>query len=276
MNLLKQLVRGLIDFFSQFINKRATSPIPQEVPTVDVVIPAPNQLPTPVKEAMNTDFLNNIHKQFLDAGQYIKEEHKKTQIYLHHTAGNASGRNTIANWNTDDRGRIATCVTISNTGASNSPDGEICQAFSSKHWAYHLGLKQEHFDRFDVPYISLDKLSIGIELCAWGPLTLKGGKFYNYVNRVVSNDEVCELDQPFKGHLYYHRYSDAQIESVKNLLLYWNETYGIPLEYNEDIWDLTERAFSNESGVFTHNSVRRDKSDVFPQPELIEMLKSLA
>jgi hypothetical protein len=31
----------------------------------------------------------------------------------------------------------------------------------------------------------------------------------------------------------------------------------------------------NESGVFTHNSVRADKADVYPCPRLIEMLKSL-
>jgi hypothetical protein len=57
--------------------------------------------------------------------------------------------------------------------------------------------------------------------------------------------------------------------------LHWNKKYEIPLEYNDDIWDVTKRALSNEKGVFTHNSVRPDKADVFPQPELIEMLKSL-
>ena len=223
-----------------------------------------------------TNFIRSIHQQPLDADEYIKEEFAKYQIYLHHTAGNASARNTVSNWNTDKRGKIATCVTISNTGASNSPDGEIVQAFSSKYWAYHLGLKSEHFQRFDLPYRPLDKHSIGIELCAWGPLELREGKFYNYVNREVPADQVCELDKSFKGHIYYHKYTDAQIESVKNLLLYWNDAYDIPLDYNEDIWDVTERAYRMESGVFTHNSVRKDKSDVFPQPELVAMLKSLS
>ena len=225
---------------------------------------------------MSTDFIKSIHQAPLSSDQYIQEECAKYQIYLHHTAGNASARNCVFNWNNDDRGRIATCVVISNQGASNSHDGEIVQAFSSKYWAYHLGLKNDHFKRFDTPYIALDKFSIGIEICAWGPLTLKDGKFYNYVNREVPADQVCELEQPFKGHKYYHKYSDAQIESVKNLLLYWNDVYDIPLDYNEDIWGLTERAYKMEAGVFTHNSVRSDKTDVFPQPELIEMLKSLS
>ena len=225
---------------------------------------------------MSTDFIKSIYQQPLDSGQFVQEETAKYQIYLHHTAGNSSARSTVKNWNTDDRGRIATCVTISNVGAKDSADGEIVQAFSSKYWAYHLGLKSDHFKRFNTPYVSLDKFSIGIELCAWGPLTLKDGKFYNYVNREVPADQVCELAEPFKGYKYYHKYSDAQIESVKNLLLYWNDVYDIPVDYNEDIWGVTERAYKMEPGVFTHNSVRSDKTDVFPQPELIEMLKSLS
>ena len=43
----------------------------------------------------------------------------------------------------------------------------------------------------------------------------------------------------------------------------------------EDIWDITPRALKGEKGVFTHNSVRRDKVDIYPHPKMIEMLKSL-
>lgn len=225
---------------------------------------------------MNTDFLKDIYQQPLDANQYVREEHPKTQIYLHHTAGNPNGRRTMSNWNNDDRGRIATCVTISNINDTGSYDGEIVQGFSSKYWGFHLGIKQEHFDRFGIRYQRLDKTSIGIEICAWGYLTKKGDKFYNYINREVPADQVCELEKPYKGHKYYHRYTDAQIESVKNLLLYWNEVYNIPLTYDERMWDVWEDAYKNVPGVYTHNSVRPDKSDVFPQPELIAMLKSLS
>ena len=225
---------------------------------------------------MDHSFINQIKQMRLDRDEFLQEAFEKKQIYLHHTAGNASAPSTIKNWNDDDRGRIATCVVISNKGAKDSKDGEIVQAFSSKDWAYHLGVKNQHFRNIGLPYQPLDKHSIGIELCAWGPLKLKGGKFYNYVNRVVPADQVCELEEPYKGYKYYHKYSDAQIESVKNLLLYWNHIYGIPLTYNEDIWDITKRAYKLEAGVFTHNSVRPDKTDVFPQPELIEMLKSLS
>lgn len=216
----------------------------------------------------------NLKQVQFPATQYMAEEHPKAQIYLHHTAGNASGEQVFTGWASNSE-RIATCVSISGPG-SNSVDGQIVQGFSSKHWAYHLGLKESTFHKFNVPYKSLDKISIGIEVCNWGQLTLKDGKFYNYVNREIPANQVCELAQPHRGFKYYHNYSDAQIESVKELLLLWKDKFGIPLTYNEDIWDVTPRALRGEKGVFTHNSVRLDKVDMYPHPKLVEMLKSLS
>lgn len=220
--------------------------------------------------------LSKIKQVPLKDTQYFKEETKKVQIVLHHTAGNSSAPGTIKMWDADDRGRIATCVVISGKGISKDTyDGEICQAFSSKHWGYHLGLKQDVFKVKGLPYISIDRLAIGIEICNWGPLKAVGGKYYNYVDREVSADQVCELEIPYKGFKFYHAYTDAQIQSVKELLLYWGELYNIDLTYKEDIWDLSIRALGGLNGVYTHNSYRKDKSDVSPQPKLIEMLKSL-
>tara|TARA_R110000772_G_scaffold148902_7_gene259546 strand:+ start:3991 stop:4830 length:840 start_codon:yes stop_codon:yes gene_type:complete len=246
-----------------------------------VVDNAPSQTPVSHSELKNKinivdkSFIKSIYQKPLSGGEFLAETHKKTQIYLHHTAGSASARNTVNNWDVDSRGRIATCVAISNKGDKRSPDGEIVQAFSSKHWAYHLGVKGSFFKEMGIPYKALDKTSIGIELCAWGPLRLKEDGYYNYVNRLVPEDEVCELGELFRGYRYYHKYSDAQIESTYNLLKYWGDAYGIPLDYNEDIFDLNEDALKGVPGVYTHCSVRPDKTDVFPQPELIQMLKSL-
>jgi N-acetyl-anhydromuramyl-L-alanine amidase AmpD len=198
---------------------------------------------------------------------YYREETNKSQIYLHHTAGGPDAKSVFKYWEQTPE-RVATCVAISRSG-------EIVQGFKSELWAYHLGLKNEHFKKNGVEFVALDKISIGIEICAFGPLTKKGTKFINYVGGEIDADDVCELDKPWKGTKYWHKYTDAQIESVKQLLLHWRDKYGISLEYNEDIWDVTTRALRGENGVFTHNSVRPDKADVFPQPELVEMLKSL-
>lgn len=223
--------------------------------------------------------LKRIKQIPLSESQYLKEEVHKLQIVLHHTAGNSSGPATIKMWDGDDRGRIATCVTISGKGLSKDTfDGEICQAFSSKNWAYHLGIKNDVFRSNGLPYKQIDPISIGIEICNWGPLTLKSdGKYYNYVGRVVSEDQVCILDKPYKGHKYYHAYTDAQIDSVRQLLEYWGDIYKIPLTYIENnLWDVSKDALSGKPGVYTHNSYRRDKTDISPQPKIIEMLKKLA
>lgn len=216
-------------------------------------------------------------KQFpLSESQYFKEAVDKKQIVLHHTAGNASAVNVMQNWNVDDRGRIATCVSISGPGAKNSADGEIVQGFSSKHWAYHLGIKQEVFRAWKVPYNKLDKHSIGIEICNWGQLDFENGKYINYVDREVPADQVTKLDTPYKGYTYFHKYSDAQIQSVKNLLLYWKEVYKIDLtfDYNQ-LFTVNTKALKGENGLFTHNSYRKDKVDIYPCPRMIEMLKTL-
>jgi len=202
------------------------------------------------------------------SSNYLKQETKKKQIYLHHTAGNGDAEAVFKYW-ASTRDRVATCVAI-------GTDGLIAQGFSSKYWGYHLGLKQGVFNSYGVPYQSLDKLSIGVEICNWGYLKeVSKGKFVNYVGREIPKKDVIKLDEPFKGFQFWHSYTKEQIESTKQLLLYWNEIYGIPLDYNEDIWGISKRALAAEPGVYTHNSVRKDKTDVYPHPELIEMLKSL-
>lgn len=193
---------------------------------------------------------------------------KKAQIYLHHTAGNSSGEGNFHWWASNPE-RVATCVCISGPGSN---DGEIVQGFHSSYWAYHLGVRPGTFRKFGLYAKNLDKASIGIEICNWGQLSERDGKFYNYVGGEVK--DVIKLDKPFKGWQYFHNYSDAQIESVRLLLIKWSGEYGIPLTYNPDIWDLTPRALKGEPGVFTHNSVRPDKVDVYPHPKLIQMLKS--
>ena len=203
----------------------------------------------------------------LKSTQYFQEETPKNQIYLHHTAGNGNAVGVAKYWDST-KDRIATAFVIGNSGT-------IVQCFSSREWAYHLGLKNAPFSNMGLPYKALDKNSVGIEVCNWGMLKEKGGRFYNYVGGLVDPSEVTELDKPFKGYKFWHKYTDKQIESLRQLVVYLCEAYNIPREYNEDIWDLSKRAMKGEDGIFTHNSVRKDKSDMYPCPRVIEMLKNL-
>lgn len=208
--------------------------------------------------------------------QYFEEEHPKTQIYLHHTAGNPDAAGTFTYWQTTPE-RVATCVAISGKPRKGDKfkDGQIIQGFSSKYWAYHLGLKQSTFDSLHIPYKPLDKISVAVEICNWGQLTLKNGKFYSYVNTIVDESNVIQLAIPHRGFKYYHNYTDAQIVSLEKLLRHWTTKYNIPARYYRDIFDICPRAFMGEPGIYTHNSVRYDKVDIYPHPKLIQMLQSL-
>jgi hypothetical protein len=209
----------------------------------------------------------NIQMHLLPDNQYVKQETTKKQIYLHHTVGGPSGENTIDIWERDAV-KIGTSVCISR-------DGTIVQAFSSKYWAFHLGLKEGVFEKHGLPYISLDKISLGIELCSYGPLKFEGGRYKTVYGQFIKDEEVTQLDKEFRGSKYWHKYTDAQIESTRKLLLFWGQKFNIPLAYDEKIWDVYTKALMGEPGVYSHVSVRYDKSDVFPQPELIAMLKTL-
>lgn len=203
----------------------------------------------------------------LKDNQYFAETSPKTQIYLHHTAGNGNAEGVSRYWNGNDS-RIATAFII-------GENGTIVQCFSSKHWAWHLGIDQEDFARNGAKYSNLNKLSVGIEVCNWGYLKKKGDKFYNYAGGVVNPSYVTELETPYKGYKYWYKYSDAQIESLRQLVVYLCETYNIPKEYRSEIWAIDKEAFKGSKGIFTHNSVRKDKSDIYPCPRVIKMLQSL-
>lgn len=198
---------------------------------------------------------------------YKNEVTPKSQIYLHHTAGGPNAENVFRFWQSDAT-PVATCIVI-------GQDGQIFQGFPSEKWAYHLGLTNQMFANNKLPYRNLDRNSIGIEMCAWGGLNKKGDKYYNYVNGEVPQSEVEELPTEFKGYKYYHKYSDKQIEAVKKLLLLWNDKYNIPISYNNKMWGICKDALEGKPGLYTHVSVRIDKSDCYPCPKLIEMLKSL-
>ena len=210
------------------------------------------------------------------ANQYSDEIQPKSQIFLHHTAGNQDPYGVYRYWETTPE-RVATCIVIGGNPKRNDTfiDGQIVQGYSSKYFAFHLGLKESTFHKFNLPYKSLDRISIGLEICNWGELTRKNGRFYTYVNTVVDDNEIIELETPFRGFKYYHNYTDSQIVSVEKLLRYWGSKYNIPLTYHNDIFDVNARALSGTPGVYTHCSVRYDKTDIYPHPKMIEMLKSL-
>lgn len=219
--------------------------------------------------------------------QYYRQSFPKRQIYLHHTASGKGYDGDFRHW-LNNPNRIATFCIIDNNN--------INQLFSSDYWGHHLGIKSTVFKQRKLPSINkyLNQRSIGIEIDSWGQLVELNGEFYSWAGTKVNNNKVCKLDKPFKVYsgsefdknffykkevsgkpcFYYEKYSDKQLYFLSILLPYLSKRFDIDITYNDDIWDVTDRALTGKKGLFTHNSVRVDKSDIFPQPELIELLKS--
>lgn len=211
--------------------------------------------------------LTKIVQENFPEDQFVKEETVKKQITLHHTVSGIGVKGDIRHWLTDPK-RIATQMIIAH-------DGTIHQCFSSKYWGYHLGIEESVFKKRGIKYQRLDKIAIAIEIDGYGGLKKKNGKWYNSYDIEVDSKTVYEYAEPYRGYYGYERYTDAQIKAVEDLLLYWGERYGIPLDYNEDMWDVSDRALKGEAGIWSHTSYRSDKSDIHPQPEMIAMLKGL-
>lgn len=212
------------------------------------------------------DLSKIVQHNFSDK-EFVKEVHEKKQVVMHHTVSGDSVSGDI-NWWLKDKKRIGTCILIAR-------DGTIHQVFSSKYWAYHLGENGKDHVKMGLPYRRNDMNSIGIEIDSWGGLKKKDGKWYSSAGTLIPDEKVQEYPKGFRGYYGFEKYTEEQIESVRQLLVFWNKTYSIPLDYNEDMWDLCYDALAGKSGVYTHVSYRSDKSDCHPQPELIQMLKSL-
>jgi hypothetical protein len=205
----------------------------------------------------------------------------KNQIYLHHTAGaTKSPSKTIRSWSkrTD---RVSTHYITNNLG-----DKE--QLYADEAWGNHLGIKKSTFTKYGLPWKHLNKFSLGIEMQSYGYLTKKGDKYITAYGNAVPADTVAQpVDKngnpiSYKGKKYYQKYNSANIAHVKDIVTGWMNKYGIPFVYDYDELfpnsgdSLSKKALGGESGVYTHNSVKTGKSDVFPQKELLDMLKSIA
>lgn len=211
---------------------------------------------------------------------YHKQAFLKRQIYIHHTVSNANPYNVAEWWQRrykETGQRIATAYIIAGAPTNfDAPyqDGEILQIFPEEYFAAHLGKVSETPGTDPLPPVTLHRHSIAIELCNWGYVK-KGtaANFFSATGEILKPDKVIDLD--YRNQQYYHRYTDAQIESLRQLLLYLTKKYNIPRTYYP-MFGICPEALHGQPGIFSHTSVRKDKTDCSPQPKLITMLKSLA
>lgn len=210
----------------------------------------------------------------LPASCYNTSVTAKSQILLHHTAGGSNPLNVVAGW-ASQTAHVAAHNVI---GGRGEYDGKIVKAIDSKFWPWHLGIKAAS-DPTHKPHGYYDSRSIGIEICAWGPLTKNSaGEYISYVGTKVPADQVLDLGQEWRGYQYYHDYSDAQIEALGRLITYHCKNNGIQLDagrvFTEADFETDIEAFADKAIAF-HVNYRSDKFDCIPSPKLIDLLNQL-
>lgn len=206
---------------------------------------------------------------------FYKQKLPKDKIVLHHTAGGHNPHNTIAGWDHQAK-KIGTAYIIGGkdrlTG-SGVFDGTLIEYFPPEYWAHHLGIKETNYN--------ITKASIGIEVCNYGPVIKRGEFFINYVGGVIPEYRVEPLK--FRGFDFYHKYTPAQIETLRILLLDLAGKFNIDLHQGlytllkngSKAFEKQTSALNGKPGLWSHTNYRPDKTDVSPQPALIEMILSL-
>jgi len=233
------------------------------------------EITTDLSETTTSPLNLIIEKKFLDKDEYLNGPTKKEYLFLHHTAGGNNPYQVVTMWNNDTRGRIGTEFVLGGKSVFNGDsthDGTIVQAFPEGAYGWHLGDNGSEY---------MHSHSVGIEVCNFGPI--KDGK--TYTGQKALHSQIVELNEVFRGHKTWHRYSDRQIEVLRSLILYIANRDNIDIhkgliqeikskgvkgfEFNSDAY------YGKIKGMWTHTNTRKDKSDMFPQQELIDMLLSL-
>lgn len=213
----------------------------------------------------------NFNTSFkLSDKQYFKEVHPKKIIVLHHTVS-GPGVTGDVNWWEKTPEKVGTPFIIDR-------DGEVFQVFDEKYWIHHLGITSNQLRQFQssTTNIRLNQLSIGIELDSWGGLVEKGGKFFTSTGKEIPAENVITYDKPYRGYKHYEKYTKFQIIALRKLITFLCEKYGIKPYYFEEMFEFNRKAINGYHGIWSHTSYRPDKNDIHPQPDLIEMLKSLS
>ena len=197
-----------------------------------------------------------IKSKLLKSNQYYNVKTTKKKIFLHDTAG-ASASSSI-NWWNEKPDHIAAPYLIER-------DGTIIEAFDPSYWAYALGVPGG---------TDMEKESIHIELCNYGGLSEMGGKYYIFGNKL--NEIPIEKVQLYKvshrGFKAFEKYTAAQIKSTILLIDYLCKTFKIKISDVENFWYFGAKS----KGLHSHTTVRKDKSDIHPQPELIKAIYDYA
>lgn len=224
-------------------------------------------------ENSEVDHALKINQHYMPVGSYFAGPVPKKWIFLHHTAGWEDPYQVADMWARDNRGNVATEFILGGQSVrdgSTKFDGELIQCFPEGGYGWHTGTGNSVMHRN----------SVAIEVCNMGQIV--NGK--TYVGTVAKSDQVIKLAKPFRGLQYWHDYSDAQILTLKRWILFVAKKYNIDPRIGlvqhvkakgADGFDVIDAKAEATPGMYSHTNVLRGKVDMYPHPDLIDMLLSL-
>tara|TARA_R110000772_G_scaffold17946_3_gene49917 strand:+ start:95352 stop:96227 length:876 start_codon:yes stop_codon:yes gene_type:complete len=217
----------------------------------------------------------NINQYFLPRGEYKDGPTNKDYLFLHHTAGWHNPYNQVDQWGRDNRGAIGTEFVLggqSIIGNDNQSDGIIVQAIPDGGYGWHLGKNGSQY---------MHTHSVGIEVCNFG--WLKDGR--TYAGTQAADSQITVLQKPFRGFDMWHTYSDTQLRALYDLIIYIAQRDNIDVraglvegihQFGPGAFDFNQDAFYGKiKGMWSHTNTRKDKTDMYPDPRLLDMLLSL-
>lgn len=195
----------------------------------------------------------NKHALLKD-NQFYHVKTNKTAFGLHHTSG-GSATSSISWWN-QKPDHVCTPIMIPR-------NGEIWELFSTHFWAYALGRTSYG--------VRLEKRSIQFEIANWGGLIKgKDGRFYTWSGKVLPASKVIKYKKKHRGFLYFEKYTDKQVKAVVFALDHYAKMHNIKIK-PEDLFQFWHKG-KKPYGIYSHTTVRGDKSDIHPQPNLIKAI----
>lgn len=181
----------------------------------------------------------------LPDAQYVSTKTPKDLIVLHHTVG-GSATSTFRYWvNAVERVGCAFLV---------DRDGKVYETFPPTGWASHIGLKHQ---------VAMERRSIGIEICNYGPLTKLEDKYY-ILGRISEATEfrgkVYDGGTIWRNTQYFEEYTPEQVASVTQLVKVLQTRFNIPNQKFHGTDQLA--AYADFKGVTAHCNLRPEKTDI--------------
>ena len=241
---------------------------------------------------------------------YYPEVTNKLQVVLHHTADNEPIKKTINFW-AEKSSHISTHFIIQRNGeydqlfplkywgnhiGSSKKGNDYLQKHTISIELEGLGFLKYvngtgmRTKRGEISFSNDARFKQGTQSFTYEKL--KGGIDEIAVAKPVemNSDGSLKVQPNYRGYTYYQAYTTLQLATLRKVLIeiktaYPNIVIGSTYsgekgtKFSDQFpgpFVTSKTAFTGTPGIFTHNSYRTNKRDIFPQKELIELLQEFS